>query len=92
MGVRSNLFIVENSDDERKVVRYIRGRCAISRPVDAAMAYFESVFFLEIDRQWQGADRNRVRMGNEIAVRTSDTSRHADAASTETSLKLETAA
>lgn len=92
MGVRSDLFIVENSDDERKGVRYLWGRCAISRPVDAAMAYFESVFCLEINRQWQGADSDRVRMGNDIALRTSDTSRHVGAASTDTFLKLETAA
>ncbi len=37
----SDLFIVDNSDDEWKVLRYLNDWCSISKSIDIATAYFE---------------------------------------------------
>lgn len=37
----SELFIVDNSDDDWKAPRYIRDWCEISKSIDIATAYFE---------------------------------------------------
>ena len=37
----SELFIVDNSDEDWKVLRYLHDWCQISKSIDIATAYFE---------------------------------------------------
>lgn len=37
----SDLFIVDNSDNDWKVLRYLRDFCEISEKIDIATGYFE---------------------------------------------------
>src|SRR5205814_921166 len=66
----SELFIVDNSDSDWKVVRYLHDWCQISRGIDIATAYFEIGSLLALDGQWQKLDTIRVLMGDEISLRT----------------------
>jgi hypothetical protein len=66
----AELFIVDNSDDEWKALRYIKEWCEISRSIDVATAYFEIGSLLALDGQWQKTDAIRVLMGHEVAQRT----------------------
>src|SRR5712671_4485505 len=66
----SELFIVDNSDDEWKVVRYLRDWCQISKSIDVATAYFEIGSLLGLEGEWQKVDAIRVLMGDEVAQRT----------------------
>lgn len=66
----SELFIVDNSDDEWKVIRYLRDWCEISKAVDVATAYFEIGSLLSLEGEWQKVDTIRVLMGDEVAQRT----------------------
>jgi superfamily II DNA or RNA helicase len=66
----SELFIVDNSDDEWKVLRYLRDWCQISQSVDIATAYFEIGGLLALEGEWQRVDTIRVLMGDEVARRT----------------------
>ena len=66
----SELFIVDNSDDEWKVIRYLRDWCEISRSIDVATAYFEIGSLLSLDGKWQKVDSIRILMGDEVAQRT----------------------
>lgn len=64
------LFIVDNSDDEWKALRYLREWCDYARSIDVATAYFEIGSLLGLDGQWQKIDGLRVLMGDEVAART----------------------
>lgn len=66
----TELFIVDNSDDEWKVLRYLRDWCQISKSIDIATAYFEIGSLLGLEGEWQKADAIRVLMGDEVAHRT----------------------
>jgi len=66
----SELFIVDNSDDEWKVLRYLRDWCQLSRSIDVATAYFEVGALLGLEGEWQKVDEIRVLMGDEVAHRT----------------------
>jgi superfamily II DNA or RNA helicase len=66
----SELFIVDNSDDEWKVIRYLRDWCEISNAIDIATAYFEIGSLLSLEGEWQKVDTIRVLMGDEVAKRT----------------------
>ncbi len=73
----SELFIVDNSDDEWKALRYLRDWCAISQRVDVASGYFEVGSLLALDGHWQRVDGLRVLMGDEVAARTREAFRRA---------------
>lgn len=45
----SELFIVDNSDTDWKVLRYLHDRCQISRAIDIATGYFEIGALLSIE-------------------------------------------
>ncbi len=45
----SELFIVDNSDDEWKVVRYLRDWYEISKSIDVATGHFEIGSLLELE-------------------------------------------
>jgi superfamily II DNA or RNA helicase len=66
----SDLFIVDNSEDDWKVARYLHDWCEIARAFDIATGYFEIGSLLALDGQWQKLDRIRVLMGDEVTLRT----------------------
>jgi hypothetical protein len=66
----SELFIVDNSDEDWKVVRYLRDWCQISRAIDIATGYFEIGSLLALKDEWQKVDQIRILMGDEVSLRT----------------------
>lgn len=68
----SELFIVDNSDDDWKVLRYLHDWCQISKGVDIATGYFEIGSLLALKDQWQKVDKIRILMGDEVSNRTHD--------------------
>jgi hypothetical protein len=66
----SELFIVDNSDTEWKVAKYLHDWCQISSAIDVATAYFEIGSLLALDNEWQKVDQIRILMGDEVSKRT----------------------
>jgi HKD family nuclease len=66
----SELFIVDNSDVDWKVVRYLHDWCQISKAIDCATGNFEIGALLALDNQWQKVDQFRILMGCEVTPRT----------------------
>jgi hypothetical protein len=66
----SELFIVDNSDEDWKVVRYLHDWCQISKSVDVATGYFEIGSLLALGDEWQKVDQIRILMGDEVTRRT----------------------
>jgi superfamily II DNA or RNA helicase len=68
----SELFIVDNSDADWKVVRYLHDWCQISRAIDIATGYLEIGALLALKDEWQKVDHIRILMGDEVSLRTRD--------------------
>ncbi len=66
----SELFVVDNSDEDWKVVRYLRDWCQISKSIDIATGYFEIGSLLALEDEWQKVDQIRILMGDEVTRRT----------------------
>ena len=66
----SELFIVDNSDTDWKVLRYLHDWCQISKAIDIATGYFEIGSLLFLEDEWQKVDRIRILMGDEVSKRT----------------------
>src|SRR5687767_7576380 len=66
----SEFFIVDNSDTEWKVVRYLHDWCQIAKGLDVATGYFEIGALLALNDQWQKVDQIRILMGDECSMRT----------------------
>jgi hypothetical protein len=66
----SELFIVDNSDIDWKVVRYLHDWCQISKAIDCATGNFEIGGLLALNDEWQKVDQFRVLMGSEVTPRT----------------------
>lgn len=66
----NDLFIVDNSDSDWKVQRYLHEWCQIARSMDVATGYFEIGSLLSLDGQWQQLDNIRILMGDEVSKRT----------------------
>jgi len=66
----SELFIVDNSDEDWKVARYLRDWCQLSSSIDIATGYFEIGSLLALDGEWQKVDDLRILMGDEVTLRT----------------------
>jgi hypothetical protein len=66
----SELFIVDNSDEDWKVLRYLHDWCQISRAIDVATGYFEIGSLLGLKDEWQKVDQIRILMGDEVSRRT----------------------
>lgn len=66
----SELFIVDNSDNDWKVLRYLREFCEISEKIDIATGYFEIGALLALQEKWQGVDKIRILIGDEVSKRT----------------------
>src|SRR5690242_20147895 len=68
----SELFIVDNSDEDWKVLRYLHDWCQISRAIDIATGYFEIGALVGLKDEWQKVDQIRILMGDEVSKRTRD--------------------
>src|SRR3954453_9969480 len=66
----SDLFIVDNSDTDWKVLRYLHDWCQISKAIDVATGYFEIGSLLALKDEWQKVDEIRILMGDEVSLRT----------------------
>ncbi len=66
----SELFIVDNSEDDWKALRYLQDWCQISKSIDIATGYFEIGALIALEGEWQKVDKIRILMGNEISKRT----------------------
>src|SRR5260370_509714 len=66
----SELFIVDNSDVDWKVLRYLHDWCGISKAIDIATGYFEIGALLGLKDEWQKIDQIRILMGDEVSKRT----------------------
>lgn len=66
----SELFIVDNSEQEWKALRYLHDWCQISQRIDIATGYFEIGALLGLKDEWQKVDQIRVLMGDEVSLRT----------------------
>src|ERR1039458_2296954 len=68
----SELFIVDNSDTDWKVLRYLHDWCQLSKAIDIATGYFEIGSLLALKDEWQKVDHIRILMGDEVSHRTKD--------------------
>lgn len=66
----NDLFIVDNSDDEWKVLSYLAEWSEISSRFDIATGYFEIGSLLALDGKLQKLDQIRILMGDEVSKRT----------------------
>ena len=66
----SELFIVDNSDHDWKVLQYVRDWCGLSQSIDIATGFFEIGALLGLNDEWQKVDHIRILMGDEISQRT----------------------
>lgn len=66
----SELFIVDNSDDDWKVLRYLHDWCQLSKAIDIATGYFEIGSLLALKEEWQKVDAIRMLIGDEVSLRT----------------------
>ncbi|MFO8102107.1 MAG: helicase-related protein [Dehalococcoidia bacterium] len=66
----SELFIVDNSDDDWKVRDYLHDWCQLSKAIDIATGNFEIGALLALDGEWQKVDHIRILMGDEVTLRT----------------------
>ncbi len=69
----TELFIVDNSDQEWKVLSYLHDWCQLSQSMDIASGFFEIGALLGLDGEWQKVDRTRILMGDEVTLRTKQT-------------------
>jgi hypothetical protein len=56
----SELFIVDNSEEDRKVVRYLHDWCQLSKAIDIATGYSEIGAILALGDEWQKVDEIRI--------------------------------
>jgi len=66
----SELFIVDNSDKEWKVLKYLHDWCQLSKSIDVATGYFEIGSLLALKDEWQQVNTIRILMGDEVSQRT----------------------
>lgn len=65
-----DLFIVDNSDADWKVLQYLHEWTQISKAFDIATGFFEIGALLALDGEWQKLDKIRILMGAETTKRT----------------------
>ena len=66
----TDLFIVDNSDQDWKVREYLHDWCQLSKSIDVATGFFEIGALLALADEWQKVDLFRILMGNEVSLRT----------------------
>lgn len=64
------LFIVDNSDEAWKSLRYLQDWTEIASAFDIATGYFEMGALLALDGKWQKLEKIRILMGDEVSQRT----------------------
>jgi superfamily II DNA or RNA helicase len=64
------LFIVDNSDAEWKVLHYLQDWAEIANKLDIATGTFEIGSLLALDGKWQKLEKLRVLMGDEVSKQT----------------------
>ena len=64
------LFIVDNSDEAWKGLRYLQDWTEIASAFDIATGYFEIGALLALDGKWQKLEKIRILMGDEASQRT----------------------
>ncbi|HWN96353.1 MAG TPA: hypothetical protein VNT99_15085 [Methylomirabilota bacterium] len=64
------LFIVDNSDEAWKGLRYLQDWTEIASAFDIATGFFEIGALLALDGKWQKLDKIRILMGDEASQRT----------------------
>ncbi len=65
-----DLFIVDNSDSDWKVQRYLREWADIAHSFDIATGYFDIGALLALDGQWQKLTKLRILMGDAVSKST----------------------
>ena len=65
--VGSELFIVDNSEEEWRALRYLRDWCELSKAIDIATGFFEIGALLGLDSEWQKVEKIRILMGDEVS-------------------------
>ena len=65
-----DLFIVDNSHKDWKVLRYLKEWIDLANSFDIATGHFEIGALLGLEGQWQKLDRIRILMGDEVTKRT----------------------
>lgn len=68
----SNLYIVDNANEEQSVKKYLKEWCPISKQMDIATGYLEIGGFLALDGEWQKLNKIRIILGNQVTRRTKD--------------------
>ena len=68
----NNLYIVDNSDADTSVKKYLAEWCNVSKQMDIATGYLEIGGLLTLDGEWQKLDKIRIILGNEVTKRTQD--------------------
>ena len=64
------LFIVDNSDENWKGLRYLADWTEIAEAFDVATGFFEIGSLLALDGKWQKLSKIRILMGDEMSART----------------------
>ena len=64
------LFIVDNSDESWKGLRYLHDWTEIASAFDIATGFFEIGSLLALDGRWQKLDKIRILMGDQATART----------------------
>lgn len=65
-----DIFVVDNSDTEWKVERYLRDWTEIANSIDIATGFFEIGALLALDGEWQQLDKIRILMDDQVSART----------------------
>lgn len=73
----NELFIVDNSDENWKVLQYLQQWCELSERIDIATGYFEIGSLLALKDEWKKVDHLRILMGDEVSLRTQKAFQHA---------------
>jgi hypothetical protein len=68
----SDLFIIDNSDQDWKVREYLHDWCQLSQSIDIATGFFEIGSLLALDGEWQKVGGLRILMGDEVSLRTKE--------------------
>ena len=68
----NGLYIVDNSNENKQVKKYLTEWCGISKQMDIATGYWEIGGLLALDGDWQKLDKIRIILGNEVTRRTLD--------------------
>jgi len=66
----SELFIVDNSDQDWKALQYVRDWSGLPRSIDIATGFCEIGALLGLDGEWQKVDHIRILKGEEVSQRT----------------------